>query len=271
MSDFQQKRLKTLPLLLALALPVLAGLAYLYAFDAPQSYLLVNGGALAIGALWMAFGPSVSQLLSIRILGALALILLALPLATGPSIEGVARWIPLGPIQLHAGAIAVPLLAGAATLDKDYTPVWLLSAVFLAMVQPDAGTLFAITGLSIGLYFAKPDWKPGVVAMAAFLAALYAHLRALLPPQPFVERVLAELILANPLAAFGLLLTLVASLGLTLRSIPLPLEVRAGLAGALAGFSIAGFISTYPSILIGYGASPILGLALAMGIRWRRA
>ena len=269
MDGARPQRSEKLPSLLALALPVLAGLGYLFAYGAPQSYLLINAGALAHGLVWVWLGPSISKLRSVRIVGATALLLLALPLATGPSIEGVARWVPLGPFQLHSGALAVPLLAGAAVLDRDYTPVWLLSAVFLAMVQPDAGALFAITGLSIGLYFAKPDWKPGVVAMAAFLAALYAHLRALLPPQPFVERVLAELILTNPLLAFALFLSLLASFFLILRNTEQPLEVRAALAGTIAGFSLAALMSSYPSVLIGYGAAPIIGLALAVGIRWR--
>ncbi len=269
MSEGAPQRFEILPSLLALALPVLAGLGYLFAYGAPQSHLLINGGALALGLVWIVVGPRLSNLRSVRIVGALAILLLALPLATGPNIEGVARWIPLGPFQLHSGALAVPLLAGAAVLDRDYTPVWLLSAVFLAMVQPDAGALFAITGLSIGLYFAKPDWKPGVVAMAAFLAALYAHLRAVLPPQPFVERVLAELILTSPLLAFALFLSLLASFFLILRNTAQPLAVKAALAGTFAGFSLVALMSSYPSILIGYGASPIIGLALALGIRWR--
>ena len=258
-----------IPSLLALALPVLAGLAYLYAFGAPQSFVLINAGALVMGLIWIAIAPRVSGLLSLRIIAGLAIVLLALPLVTGPEVKEVSRWVPIGPFQLHAGALAVPLLAFAAVLDRSYTPAWLLGAVFLATLQPDAGTLFGICGLAIGLYFAKPDWKPGIVAITAFMAALYAHLRGMLAPQPFVERVLSELFIANPLAGLALLLALVASLLLILRIAPQPLSVRTALAGTLGGFSLAALMSNYPSVLIGYGASPIIGFALALGIRWR--
>ena len=269
MATARQQSKDRFPLLLAIALPVLAGIAYMHAYGAPQSYILVNSGALLVAALWIFLRPPLSSRRTMHIAGGLVVVLFVLPLLTGPEVNGVARWIPVGPFQFHSGAIAVPLLAGVAATDRDDAPIGLLGAIFLAILQPDGGTLFAITGLAIGLYFAKPDWKPGAVAAAAFFAALHAHFRGMLAPQPFVERVLADLLLSHPLLALGLFASLVASFWLILRAWRQPFPVRAALAGAMAGFTLAAIMSNYPSILIGYGASPIIGFGLALGIRWR--
>lgn len=39
---------------------------------------------------------------------------------------------------------------------------------------------------------------------------------------------------------------------------------RHALAGTLFGFSLAAVLSNYPSALIGYGAAPIVGFAIAL-------
>ena len=50
------------PALLAIALPVLAGLAYMASGGAPQYYLIVNGGALVLAALILLIGlPQLEQ------------------------------------------------------------------------------------------------------------------------------------------------------------------------------------------------------------------
>ena len=42
--------------------------------------------------------------------------------------------------------------------------------------------------------------------------------------------------------------------------------VRHALAGSLFGFSLAAIVSNYPSVLIGYGAAPIIGYGLALAL-----
>ena len=42
--------------------------------------------------------------------------------------------------------------------------------------------------------------------------------------------------------------------------------VRHALAGPLFGFSLAATVSNYPSVLIGYGAAPIIGYGLALAL-----
>ena len=44
------------------------------------------------------------------------------------------------------------------------------------------------------------------------------------------------------------------------------MRVRHALAGSLFGFSLAAIVSNYPSVLIGYGAAPIIGYGLALAL-----
>lgn len=252
--------------LLALAIPVLAGLGYLFAFDAPRSYLAINAAALAIATAWIALAPRPPSSTARRVLIGAALLLLFLPLVTGPSPSGVARWLPLGPFHIHAGMLAVPLLAVLAGQEPDYAPGLLSVALLAASLQPDMATGAALMLAAIGLYDATRDWRYGVFAIVAFTASLIAAMRGELPAQPFADRVIFLLARSDPLAALGLLAALVASFYLIVAALPGRAPSSKALAGSLFGFSFAGLVSNYPSALVGYGAAPILGFGLALGV-----
>ncbi len=254
------------PAMLALAAPCLAGLGFLALFKAPSSYLIVNASALGIGLVWIATGPTLGRLRAVRALAIMCLAILAAPLVTGPELDGITRWIPLGPFQLHTGMLAIPLLACLAASDRDYGPPMLLAAGLICLAQPDAASGFALMGAATGLYFAWHDWKPGLVAILLFGVGLIAAMRGELAPQPFVERVLVDVAMVNIPVALALFGALIASFALMLGAIGQTSAFRYALAGSFAGFSLIAVLSNYPSILIGYGASPILGFALALGI-----
>lgn len=251
---------------LALALPVLAGLGYLFGLGAPPSYPIVNAGALAFACAFILAAPAMRSQASRRILIGLALVALFLPLLTGPAIGGVARWIPLGPFALHAGMLVVPTLAVLCAKEREAAPILLSIALLAASLQPDLATVAAVMLASVGLYEATQDWRHGLVAIVAFAAGLVASVRGELPAQPFADYLILPLALTNPLVALGLLAALVAGFLVLLKAGPGEDAPRKALAGSLFGFSFAGLVSNYPSALIGYGASPILGFGLALGI-----
>lgn len=260
-----------IPAAAALAGPVLAGLGYLAAFGAPQSYLIVNGGALVAAIVVALSCPALRRLHARRALSLFLLVLLFVPLASGPEISGVSRWLPLGPFMLHAGMLALPALVVLATHDRDYTAPWLLGALLAAFLQPDAATGFAVTFAAIGLHHVTRDWKIGVVAIIGFFATLVMAMRGELPPQPFVERIFAELLVAAPFAAAGLFAALAAGFFLILLASPAPRSQRYALAGCLFGFALMALLSHYPTPLLGYGAAPILGFGLALGLAGDRS
>lgn len=250
----------------ALAVPVLAGIAYLAAFGAPTGFVLVNSGAVVLAALWIMLAPDVSGMWPRRLIALGCILVLFLPLLTGPSVNGISRWLPLGPFTLHAGMLVVPALVAFAATETDYAPPLLLTAIMAAFLQPDAATGFALTFAAVGLYHVARDWKIAVVAIIGFFASLIMAMRGELPPQPFVERIFADLIFDAPLAAALLFAALVAGFFLILHVTPASREVRYAIAGSLFGFAIMAIMSHYPTPLVGYGAAPILGFGLALGL-----
>ncbi len=258
-----------LALALALALPALAGVAYLAGLGAPLAYVITNAFALGLGLVWIVIGRLPTPLVSPnswsqRSLTIALLIFLTLPLIIGPDVNHVSRWISVGGFTLNTGAIAIPLLVCLSADNRDYAVPILLSALFLALIQPDAAIGFAIMGASIGLYFAWQDWKPGLVAILAFGVGVIATLRGELPAQPFVERILVDLAQTAPFVAIALALSLIASFALMLLAPYGRQASHYAMAGTLGGFTLAALLSNYPNVLIGYGASPIIGYALAL-------
>ncbi len=254
------------PALAALAVPVLAGIAWMAAFGAPYAYLAANFGALLLGLLLSAFVRAPASAMPRRAATVVLLGCMFLPLATGPYINGIARWVPLGPVTLHAGMLALPSLAVLAARDRHYAAPILLAALFAAFLQPDAATGFAITIAAVGLHHVSKDWKVGAVAIIGFFSAIFMSLKGELPAQRFVENVLSGALVANPLAALGLALALAASFFLMLFAAPLTRAERFALAGSLFGFTIMAMMNHYPYPFIGHGAAPIIGYGLALGL-----
>jgi hypothetical protein len=255
------------PEILALAIPVMAGAAYLAVAGAPRPYLIVNGIALCLAAALAVLLRGPADLRLQRGLALLLILLLFVPLLTGPHLNGIARWLPLGPVTLHAGALVAPPLAVLAARDADLAAPLLLAALFAALLQPDAATGFAVTFGAVGLYHAAPDWKTGMVCVVGFLASIVMVLRGELPAQPFVERVLVEAAIAAPLLALVLALALLAAYLLIVARVALPRPERFALAGTLFGFIAMSLLNNYPTPLVGFGAAPILGYGLALGLR----
>ncbi|MXP09855.1 hypothetical protein [Pseudoblastomonas halimionae] len=254
--------------LLALAIPVAAGLAFMATQGAPSHYLAINGGCLLIALGLVAFvpHPKVEDDVAAVILTAL----LFMPFFIGPEINGVHRWIGSGPIGLNSALLALPALAVFAARMEWRPRLGLsLAALAAAVVQPDASLALAVGGAAIGVALATRDTKPALVAIAGLLAAIWAHKRGLLPPQAFVEQVYLDAAAIHPL--WLVLLVVATIVGIVLialdRSIGRP--ERFALAGAMTGFVYTAAISSYPTPLVGYSAAPILGLAIALWLARR--
>lgn len=251
---------------LSLALPVLAGIAYLALAGAPQTYVFINGLAALAAVAAILFVPGFEAERTRRLIAVALIAVLFIPLVTGPTLNGIARWVPFGGVILHSGALFCPAIVVLAARDEDFAPPILLAALLAASLQPDAALGLAVMLAAVGLYNASRDWRLVPVAGIAFFASMVAGLRGELPAQPHVERILVHLAMTTPLAAFALALALLASFFLIAHAMAAPKPVRHALAGSLFGFSLAALVSNYPSVLIGYGAAPIIGYGLALGL-----
>ena len=252
-----------IPALLALAIPTLAGLAYMALYGAPRSYLIVNGASMvAAGAILLIGLPRLDRKAQL-VTGAVLLFLFALPLLTGPSMNGIARWLPVGPFILHAGMLTIPALVVLSGREPVLGSAALLVASLVALIQPDFASAFALTGGAIGLYQARADWRIGLVIVLGFFIAISASLRGELPAVPFVERVLHDATFQSPAMALLLVVSLFASILTMLFGTGLPRTARYPIGMCLFGFLLAALINNYPFPLIGYGAAAIIGFALA--------
>ncbi len=106
----------------------------------------------------------------------------------------------------------------------------------------------------------------GLAGIFAFFASLVMAMNGELPPQPFVERVFVAAAGQHPLLALALTLSLMANFVLIAAADRIERPARFAIAGALFGFAMTSAISHYPAPLIGYGASAILGFALALAM-----
>lgn len=252
--------------LFAMAAPVLAGIAWMGWAGSPESYRVVNAAALAAVTVWLVFARSPATTLQWRLLAIAALFAMCLPFLTGPGINGVTRWIALGPVGLNSGALAVPALAVAAVKDREWG-AWLLGAALLPLTaQPDAAAGLAVTFAAVGIHDRTKDWRFGLVCIAGFSLTISMALRGELPPQAFVERVLPDA--AGTGLPWALLLAgaMVASFFIMLKALRATPAASYAMAGSLFGFAIMALISHYPYPLVGYGAAPILGFGLALGL-----
>jgi len=249
----------------ALWVPGLGGAIFLILGGAPLTFAVTNLVALApaLGTILsggVRCGPKAR-----RAMGAALVALLALPLLTGPDVDGVARWLPLGPLALHSGMVAVPLLVVCAAADADvrWGAVMLAAAMICAAFQPDAATALALAFTAATLAVLSRSRDMILAAMLGVITVALALRSDGPPPQPFVEDVLPQLWAIQPIAAILLGATLAWS-ALILLTLEAPSRLPAlASTAALAGFVAMSFLGAYPTPLIGYGAAPFIGFGLA--------
>ena len=251
----------------------LLGIAYLIAAGAPVRYVVVNLAALVLGLVALGIVDKAAVLDRRSSGGALALLGTPL-LATawfGTSVDGASRWIWIGPLSVQVSLVLVPfmLVGFAGHRDRLGTAGMALAALALAL-QPDR----AMAGmLAVGLA-ALATARRDVFSVTALLAASAAFAATLarpdtLPAVPFVDRILYTSFSVHPLAGAAILI------GLGLLILPaiagrLRDPARDGayrVFGALwVGGIAAAALGNYPTPVVGYGGSAILGYVLSLAV-----
>ncbi|MFS8070400.1 MAG: FtsW/RodA/SpoVE family cell cycle protein [Byssovorax sp.] len=176
--------------------------------------------------------------------------------------SGARRWILLGPIRMHASSLTSPMiLVGAALLLTRGRVAWasalLLAGQLVHALQPDAGqaTALAVGGTVLLAAGARLTPARALVALALVGAAALTWSRLdALPAVPIVEGIVA---LAGAWGRSGQALAVAL-----LAAIPLGLALVAYLTTTL----LVPLFGNYPVPVMGFGASPILGVALCVGV-----
>ncbi len=256
---------------------VALGLAYLVAAEAPAKYLAVNAGTLIVGLVGLAadkrWGRPVQPLAgSFALVIGLALLVTAL---FGHSLDGVTRWVRIGPLSLQPGLILMPLLAVLFSRDRS---LWATTGVIFAAaalaLQPDRATAGALTAGLAALAITKPDRRILTALSAAGIAFAVTLIRPdTLPAQPYVEQVLSTAFQTHRLVG------LVVWVGVALLIVPAAYgwfrdpdhrPTYAVFGAVWLGVIAASAVGNYPTPLVGYGASSILGYVLSLSALPRR-
>lgn len=254
---------------------VALGLTYLAMAGAPPRYLLVNTAALAIGFLLLGLAlPLAHARYRARALVTLALaVMLLLATLFGRSVDGATRWLQLGGLTVQPSLILLPLLAVNFARSRNLLSTAGVGVAALALaIQPDRAMAAALAASMLALVIRQQD-RHGFIALAASLAAF--ALTMVRPDtqaaMPYVDQIFYTAFLVSPLAG----LAVVA--GAVLLPMPGLVGYRGQEPSACAVFAamwltivIAALVGNYPTPLVGYGGSAIIGYALTLAAFPRR-
>jgi cell division protein FtsW (lipid II flippase) len=270
-----------MPYLLA-PVPALAlGLLVMRASGVPAALWGQNVAAWLVGTLLVAgvwrTRTSRVRVRSAVLMGVFTLGMLVATLLV-PGMDGVHRWVPLGPVRLHAAALLLPLLL-AVVERLARVRGWWISAVFaltaacVLVLQPDAAqaTAFAAAAAILLLPGAgRAAQRVICVLMLPVLAGVAWLRRDPLAPVPYVEKIVelaAGLGTGWAVAAVVSLLLLPAPFVLGGRGAARRLGLALGTYVAIT--VIAPFLGNFPVPVMGFGMSPILGYFAGMSVLLR--
>jgi len=266
-------------MLLFLLAPVpalLVGVLVMRASGVPAGVWGQNLAAWAVGVLaCLALGRAPATPGRARWADVAAVLALAALAATllDPGVQGVHRWVKLGPVRLHAAAVLLPLLLAAlATLARTrgwWAAAAVAAAVALALVlQPDAAQATAFAAGCVVLLLPGAGGRPPRLAgllTLPLLAALAWLRRDPVAPVPHVEGIFGLAAGLGP--AWGV----AAAVSLVLLPVPFLLAGRG--VGSRVGLALGTYVAvtllaplagSFPVPVMGYGVAPVLGYLLGV-------
>jgi hypothetical protein len=250
--------------IIAAVLATGAGLAFMAAAGAPRAYLAINGAALVIGLALLAVvvrsrGDAERGSGAFVLAAALGLLATAI---FGMTIDGTARWIRVGVVTLQPGLILLPamILAYARHRDPLATAGMVVAALALAL-QPDRALAATLLAGVAAVAWQHREASTRTVLIAAAIGFVASMLRAdTLPATPFVEQVFSTAFAFAPAAGGGLIVAAAVLL------LPALARGDSALVFVAIWFSIlvAAVLGNYPTPVLGYGGSGILGYLLGL-------
>lgn len=270
------------PAFLALLTPVpaLSVGAYVMSRSGVASSLwlqnLTLGAILAVLCVALGFAPASRRKSSVTAgaaVAGIALLLLGATLAQA-GVDGVRRWLPLGPLRLHVASVALPVLIIATANRRRLRRACAVIAAVILLIQPDAAqaTAFAVAATVLFLSLrptSTSDWFT-VAAVAACAVAVWFRYDPLAP----VAHVEGVVVLAAEQGTHWLMAAIIA-----LALLPFPFlalghterrPARLAIASYFGAVCVAPLVGAYPVPLIGYGLSPVLGYFIALAWLVRR-
>lgn len=249
------------------------GLAYLFAAGAPMYMLAMNAGALILGLTVLILLTRLPSLPSYArgIATGLMASVLWLTALSGTAVGGASRWVALGSLVVQPSLILVPVIV--LTFARERGPITTVAVLITALamaLQPDramAGVL--MSGLMAQAIMRRDRF--GLVALAASVAAFGVAMISpdRLPAVPHVDQVLytafdVHLLVGFAVAAGAALLLAPALYGLRVRTLDRTTCVT--FAVVWLAIIVAAALGNYPTPVVGYGGSAILGYVFSLGV-----
>jgi cell division protein FtsW (lipid II flippase) len=241
-------------------------------------YLAINAGALAVG-LVMLMVPACAVRHGVDwssgLIAAMSAALLGTTLI-GHSADGATRWLMLGGLALQPSLILLPVMVMTFARSRSVlgTVGMLVAAAALAL-QPDR----AMTGMLAAGLAMLAMLRADRFVTTAFVASIVGFIVALmrpdtLPAAPFVDQILYSAFDVHALAGVAValgatLLLLPAILGRIYDAANLEIYLVFG-AVWLAAIAAAA-LGNYPTPIVGYGGSAIIGYVLSLAALPKRA
>ncbi len=247
------------------------GAVYLAAAQAPWSHIVVNSTALLLGLIaysapvrWGWGGARRSG----AIVLALAVVLVATALF-GASADGASRWIRVGSLGVQVSLLFLPLMIVTFARHRDAaaTAGLIMAALALAL-QPDRAMAGVLAASLLSLAILRFDIRVGMALLAAVIAFAVTLVRPeASPASPWVDQILYTSFEVHPLAGAAvltgaLLLIVPAVYGFGKSSAHRDAYAAFGM--VWIGVIVAAALGNYPTPLVGYGGSAVLGYVLSL-------
>ena len=247
----------------------LTGLAYLAVSGAPASMLGINGMALVVGIL-----IAIAVMVSVRntngfvtMAAVTGSVILLGTSAFGHAVEDARRWVLIGPFFIQTSLIFLPLIALCfARIQNIWTTLAVVTAGFAIAIQPDramAAMLFAAVAVICWMRPGQWTFSAAIVCAIGLLATLFQPDR--IPAVPFVDHILWTAFDLHIMAGLALW---VGCLILVSPVFFVPRNERSAIHYTFTACWVAlitvAAMGAYPTPVVGYGASAIMGYFLSL-------
>jgi hypothetical protein len=250
---------------------VLLGLSYMVIAGAPSRYLGVNSCALVIGLTMLALLGWTTQL-GQKWTGVAVVAMAGALLATalfGETVDDTARWVSLGGLSIQPSLVLLPLMIIAFARCRDsLATAGIITAAAAMALQPDRAMAAMLAASLAILITMRPD-RHVIAASGASIASFAITLARAdnLPAAPFVDQILyssfdVHVVAGAAVLGGSVLLLIPAVIGW--RNDPANRETYAVFAAVWFAAIVASAFGNYPTPIVGYGGSAIIGYALSL-------
>ena len=253
------------------AVAVAVGLIYFKAGAAPLRYSIVNLATLIAGTILVLFiDPKAWSLRFTNVLIVFVGTLLLMVGTWGISMQGASRWLSFGNLIIEPSMMLLPLAVILFARNQNVFSTFgiILSACGVAL-QPDRSMAATLCISILALLLVKRNKWIAMASSAAVIAlGITLNRPDYVSPAPFVEKVFDSAFSFNPF--FGIIVTIAAALlllpaaGGIINSKGEQKTIHLAFAGVWLTLFVAAVIGNYPTPLLGYGCSAILGYLLSL-------